>query len=297
MKDSSFLIVGLARNCANSLRFNVSIFEKAFRDARNIAWFIVESDSEDRTVEVLYDLEKERSDFSYVSLGNLRYRYPKRTERIAFCRNKYLDFIANDSFCAKFDYIVVSDLDNVNLKVTASGIQSCWKRGDWDVCCANQEGPYYDIWALRHPLWSPNDCWEQAGQFQALGLSRFKSIFISVYARMISIPANSDWIEVDSAFGGLAIYRKSALRFVSYSGLGQDGEEICEHVALHGMIRSDGGRILINPALINAGVVEHARNATRVGLLRFWFRCQVGSLSYRLRLTSMLRRIKNAFSG
>lgn len=292
---SSFLIVGLVRNCAQSVRSEVLRLEQAFAGAHNISWLFIESDSEDRTVEVLRELEKERSNFSYISLGSLRHKYPKRTERIAFCRNQYLDFIANDPSCGEVDYVVVADLDNVNTRITAAGVKSCWKRGDWDVCCANQDGPYYDIWALRHPLWSPNDCWEQAKQLQALGLSRFKSIFVSVYARMVYIPTNSDWIEVDSAFGGLAIYRKSVLGSVSYNGLGQSGEEICEHVSLHKMIRSGSGKIFINPALINAGVDEHARNATTLGLLRFWLRCQVISLSDRLRLTSALRRIKNMF--
>ena len=293
MKASSFLIVGLARNCAKSLRINVVALERAFEDAQDISWFIVESDSEDKTIEVLHELEKERSNFQYISLGNLRHKYLKRTERIAFCRNKYLDFVATNPSCKKFDYIVVSDLDNFDSRLTTAGVQSCWQRGDWDVCCANQKGPYYDIWALRHPLWCPTNCWEQASQLEALGLSPFKSVFVSVYGKMVHIPINSDWIEVESAFGGLAVYKKSVLDSVSYNGLGKNGEEVCEHVSLHRMIRSEGGKIFINPALINAGVVSHSRNATSFGLLRFWIRCQIMSLLDRLRFTHLVKRLKD----
>ena len=297
MRGCSFLIVGLARNCANSLRINVPAFEKAFADAQNIAWFIVESDSEDRTIEVLCDLEKERSNFSHVSLGSLRHRYPKRTERLAFCRNQYLDFIANDSSCRDVHYIVVADLDNVDIKITATGIQSCWERGDWDVCCANQEGPYYDIWALRHPLWSPNDCWEQVGQLRTLGLSLFRSTFVSVYSRMVRIPLSAELIEVDSAFGGLAIYKRAVLESVRYRGISSANKEVCEHVPLHQQIKARGGTIVINPSLVNADVVEHARNATPLGLLRFWMYCQMLSILEKFGLTSIAKRIKAALRG
>lgn len=289
---NSFLIVGLVRNCAMTLRDQVLRIEKAFGDAQDISWFIVESDSHDHTVEVLCELEAKRSNFHYISLGDLRYKYPKRTERIAFCRNKYLDFIASDPSCADVDYIVVADLDNVNTTITAAGVQSCWKRDDWDVCCANQEGPYYDVWALRDPLWSPNDCWQQARRLETLGSSRFKALFVSVYARMVRIPSDSDWIEVESAFGGLAIYKKSALIAVNYEGLDRNGEEVCEHIFLHKMIRSRGGKIFINPAFINTKVAEHAQNATVLGLMRFWLRCQVISFSDRLKLTPTIRRIQ-----
>ena len=100
------------------------------------------------------------------------------------------------------DY-VVADLDGVNAEFSSEAVANCWLRSGWDVCTANQDGPYYDIWALRHPY-----CRRMiAGAIvmQSLGLSRFQSMYVSVFAR-IRISVDHDWIEVNSAFGGLAIY-------------------------------------------------------------------------------------------
>ena len=66
-----------------------------------------------------------------------------------------------------------------------------------------------------------------------------------MYAKMIAIPADHDWIEVNSAFGGLAIYRKNLFEDVAYEGTSDNGEEICEHVPLHRSMRSKGARLYI----------------------------------------------------
>jgi hypothetical protein len=57
--------------------------------------------------------------------------------------------------------------------------------------------------------------------------------------------------EVDSAFGGLAIYRRHALKDVRYIGLNDDGSEVCEHVTLNKQIKEKGCKIYINPKMIN----------------------------------------------
>jgi hypothetical protein len=88
---------------------------------------------------------------------------------------------------------------------------------------------------------------------------------------MIVIDPTEDWIEVDSAFGGLAIYRRHALSRVRYIGLGEAGQEICEHVSLNSQIRSNGYRVFINPMLVNAALTEHARQQLLIPLLKGYF--------------------------
>ncbi|HEY1803077.1 MAG TPA: hypothetical protein VGG45_01225 [Terracidiphilus sp.] len=85
---------------------------------------------------------------------------------------------------------------------------------------------------------------------------------------MIVVNTTDDWIEVDSAFGGLAVYRRDALSGVKYVGLGEARHEVCEHVSLHRQIKSAGRRIFINPQLVNAGVTEHARKHLLVPRIR-----------------------------
>jgi hypothetical protein len=95
-------------------------------------------------------------------------------------------------------------------------------------------------------------------------LSKDVATYSAVFSRMIQVPQESQWIEVDSSFGGLGIYR---LDFVvpnpnPYLGykvklVDRDGSpnlvrwQTCEHVHFHRGLRSLGGRLFILPWLIN----------------------------------------------
>jgi hypothetical protein len=261
----SFLVVGLARNCQASLRSDVLRITDSLQPAKTIRWLIVESDSVDDTVGELSRMQSAMPDFRFASLGQLRDRFPRRTERLSICRNHYLQQIRQNPLYREIDYVVVADLDGVNTRITRAAFATCWKRADWDMCAANQDGPYYDIWALRHPLWSPNDCWAHYRFLNTIRPHVEENLMTSVYSRMLRIPPDRDWIPVDSAFGGLAVYRREMFELASYDGINADGEECCEHVHFHAGLKRHGARLFINPALVNAGVAEQARE------LR-WFR-------------------------
>jgi hypothetical protein len=79
---------------------------------------------------------------------------------------------------------------------------------------------------------------------------------------MLHIPKETPNIEVESAFGGFAIYRMKSLGKARYSGSNQLGMPICEHVPFHQELRKAGRKIIIDPSLINAGWVDHT-NETR----------------------------------
>ena len=101
---------------------------------------------------------------------------------------------------------------------------------------------------------------EQQKFFEKNGVTKYKSIEDSIYSRMININSSNSWIEVDSAFGGFAIYRRSILKGIAYNGLNEQGHEICEHVVLHRSIKLNGGKIFINPKLINANYTDHSKH-------------------------------------
>ncbi len=251
---SRILVVGLARNVAEKLDREIRVLSKALSFARSVSWFVVESDSSDDTVEALKRCAATVPSFRFVSLGALEETLPSRTRRIAHCRNVYLEEIRRRD--EAFDYVVVTDLDGINSHLSRDAILSCWGRTDWDGCTANQLGPYYDIWALRHPMWCPHDCWEQQRFLEHHGGGYFR-IRLSLFLKMIRIPPQAPWIEVDSSFGGLALYRRDALMVGHYSGEGLEGRDQCEHVALHEAMRANGARLFINPQMINAGVTDH----------------------------------------
>jgi glycosyltransferase involved in cell wall biosynthesis len=268
LSDENILVVGVARNCEKTIQQDVRRLHAAFQSARQLQWLIVESDSTDKTLDALIALAREIPNFRFQSLGSLAPSIPLRTVRIARCRNACLDELDSNPLYAAVDLVVVADLDGVNDLVTAEGVASCFLRSDWDVCTANQRGPYYDLWALRHPIWSPNDCWKQYRFLHQHGIQRELAFWVAMYGKMIVIPESADWIPVDSAFGGLAIYRREMFDGARYSGVDESGEPICEHVVLHRQMEANGCRILINPRMINTAATNQSYERSLLRTLR-----------------------------
>ncbi len=268
MKNYNFLIVGTIRNCERTLFKTIKCLDNVFLEAKKYEYFLVESDSSDKSLVELEKLNK-RNNFSYISLGKLKKELPIRTERIAFCRNKYIDLIFNDSNYQWVDYLVIVDFDGVCTSLKPRDFYSCWQYKNWDVFTANTADIYYDIWALRHNNWSPNDCWQNKKDLIKIGFNKKTSEEISINSRMIKINPNSDIIKVDSAFGGLAIYRINSIpREAHYQGQ-LNKIEICEHVFFNKFITSNGGEIFINPKLIiGKAPFEHKKSQNQ--LFRFF---------------------------
>ncbi len=252
------IIVGIVRNIEDSLKKDFERLAAAFPSASKLDWFLVESGSSDGSLEVLESTKEKNLSFQYKSI-QLDPGF-SRTQNMATARNEYLKYLEKDSNYGNYDYVVVADFNCLNNKIVATAVQSCWDQQIWDVVTANQSGRYYDIWALRHPFWSPNDCWadlefrRKYQKFPELALA------YSVRSRMIKIPKNSSWIEVDSSFGGLGIYKANLFSLSGrYIGTTSDGNPVCEHVSFHENLKQHGKRIFINPALINTRTTDHSR--------------------------------------
>ena len=257
--QANVLIVGLARNSGKAIAQDIERLERACRIFQRTQIFVVESDSSDDTPARLGHIAQRNPAFRFVSLGALRAKHPLRTDRIAQCRNRYLDELTAHPAYADVDYVVVADLDGINNLIDEQALASCWQTPvAWDMCAANRRNYYYDIWALRHPDWCPHDCWER---FQRLRpqIGNENAYQMAILGPMVRIPATLPPIPVDSAFGGLAIYRKSALLSSRYVGLTASGEEICEHITLHKRMREAGHQLYINPAMVAGDKDEHVR--------------------------------------
>jgi hypothetical protein len=265
--NANFLVVGLVRNCAKVLESDIVRLEAALARMQSVYWLLIESDSTDETIDILSDISKTKDNFEFISLGTLRERLPLRSDRVAHCRNAYLAEIESNPLYRDIEYVIVSDFDGLNTTITEKAIFSCWQRDDWDVCTANQSGPYYDIWALRHKDWCPNDCFAHYRFLARYDTNEEDIMYASVYSKMITIPYESEWIEVDSAFGGLAVYRREVFAGARYRGLTDRNEEVCEHVSFHDQLKQKGYRIFINPQLINAAhtpQTDHFRMTRRL---------------------------------
>jgi hypothetical protein len=269
------LVVGVARNCEHTILGQINIIKKACAIFREVNFFVVESDSTDRTLERLRQMETTSSNFSFVSLGALSTQIPARTDRIAFCRNRYLDEIQSNKSLGDCDYVIVADLDGVNDLINKERLQSCWSSGvEWDACFANQSGPYYDIWALRHQDWCPNDCWQNCEALKKV-MDSENALRVAVQSKMITISDRNPWIEVESAFGGFGVYRRSAFGLSNYVGHDADANPICEHVPFNKGIGSTGRTLYINPKLINGSYNEHT-SSLRTNQLGVNYRSLIG---------------------
>ncbi len=267
-KSSSFLIVGTTRNCEKSLRKSFNTLKISIGEVKKIQFLFVESDSEDNTVKVLNDLSYENKNFHFICLGSLIDKYPLRTQRLAYCRNIYVNEIKKNKRYKDVNYVVVSDLDNINNCLNSEAFESCWERNDWDMCSANQLGVYYDMFALRHKTWMPYDYKILYKNLKKKNPKYKKHLHDILYSRVKTIPTNSEWIEVESSFAGLAIYKKECFDKSDYVGLYEDGEEICEHVPFNQKLRKSGAKLFINPRLINANITEHSEPATFWKIMR-----------------------------
>ena len=275
LKEKPVLVVGIVKDIEKSLSKDIKNISKALSFFKEVHWFLVESDSSDNSKKALFEAKNANNNFDYVSIKILDKSYSFRTERLAIARNKYLSHIRDRIDTSEFPYIVIADFNLLNNKLSMESVISSWSRTDWDVVTANQSSRYYDIWALRHPLWSPNDCWEQHEFLKKYIKTPEVVNSYSLRSRMIKIPKDSDWIAVDSAFGGFAIYRSSfLLNDVNYEGTNDVGNIICEHVPFNRKIKELGARIFINTNLINAHYVDHSRRMsmffTFLRLLRYF---------------------------
>lgn len=252
IETSNILLAGPVRNVANTIEHEVQTLMASLGNFHETHCFVVESDSSDDTVKKLAQLTQTMPHFSYVSMGQLSKQYPRRTDRIALCRNAIIDAVATNPAFTQIDYIAMADMDGMNSLVTPEKIAQCWTVDEnWDVITANQLGPYYDIWALRHHEWCPSDCWQQKNALESVIGDR-PAENLAVTAKQAVLDPRAGLIEVDSAFGGLAIYRREAFLAGRYAGTDtQGGFDVADHIPFHEELRQKGYKIYINCALIN----------------------------------------------
>jgi hypothetical protein len=248
--ESNILIAGTARDVAHCITSEINHLIACTSVFKSTKVFIVESDSSDQTVDCLSQLSNEISFFSFISLGKLSATIPSRTQRLSHCRNQIVNGVRDDPQFQSIDFVLLADLDGVNTLLTKEKIAQCWTlQENWDVICANQLNYYYDIWALRHPYWSPNNYLEQYQHLTSF-LGPHQANQISKIVKQAKLDPSQSPIEVDSAFGGLAIYKRTAYISGSYGFEPGDVDEV-DHAPFHRILREKGYRIFINPALIN----------------------------------------------
>ena len=256
----NIVIASIARDIGDTFHLDYVRICAAFSDYNILKWIIVESNSEDNSVEVLRDYSQSYDHMQIEILKETTILSEFRTEKLAQARNKYIEVLNKIKETNDVSYLVVCDLNNLNKKLDIESVRSCFKLSNhWAAVTANQDGPYYDIWALRHKYWNNYDCWERYEVLNEIYPKSSLALWESVYSRMIKISKNTRWIKVDSAFGGVAIYDTAYINGCNYIGVGANGKQICEHVSFNNGILKNGGLIYINPRFINFKLTDHSR--------------------------------------
>lgn len=251
-QNKRVVFTGLARDCAHALQPILQAVEQLGSRCEDWGYVFLENNSVDRTSRCLHQFDQVHRRGTVRSLGNLDTEIPLRTQRLARLRNLCLETIFADRRLSAFDFLVVMDLDGVNEQIDAGRLLHLMDRRipRWTAFFANQRNRYYDIWALRHRTWCPEDCWKQVRLRPAsMSFDDAESLYVS--KRQIRLDPRSGFVPVESAFGGLGLYRLQLLRECRYVGIDGDGHQICEHVAFHADCLKQGGRLYIDTALLN----------------------------------------------
>lgn len=265
------LITGCGQNCAAALPAVLHNIERLRSLCSTSRVLLLENDSSDDTASLIRAYGQSHDNVHALGFPGLNARIPIKTVRLAHLRNTALEWLRCHGGWSSIDWLVVLDLDEVNaapwdLAQLTQALLWWQKQPQAAGLFANQRGPYYDLWALRHTKLCPDDVWE--GMLRLHGQQPELSdaqLLEQVYVpRQFSLDPTSPPLEVDSAFGGLAIYQSDWLAraepcYVGERALAWDGPagrrwlrwQCCEHVAFHRQIRSCGGRLWIHPGLIN----------------------------------------------
>jgi len=266
--DKKVVFAGCAKNCAAFLpqvRENVDRIADLFAE---VAFIFVENDSKDATKNQLRDWCDARPSSRLITRDGFDRSYPIRTIRLGKLRTEYVALVKAEF--SEHDYLVVLDCDEVNvsmidLDAVVRAIDFLAQDPSRAGVFANVEGLYYDMWALRHPQLCPGDVWEEVLDYVTrFGVSDQEAYSQTLKLRGLNLKRNAPPLEVDSAFGGLAIYKIASIlnnqaSFIGYkkkilpsrNGPTEVGLQVCEHVSFNAGFRALGEKLFILPYLIN----------------------------------------------
>ena len=257
LSEASIIICGIVRNCGKNLKKNIRTINQICNIAKNYHVVIFENDSVDNTKQILTDWANKRknvhislNDFNMVTIPKKKssinpFFSTHRIEKMAFYRNNYLEYIDKEKL--KGDYVMIVDMDV--RRIDPKGIIHSFALDyEWDALAANgiSRAPstffrkrYYDSYALI-------ECGqENIPQTEySIKATQYKWSFLK---------SGMPPIRVASAFGGLAIYKRTAIANCRYGVLPNADEKVeckTEHFFFHQQMKKNGhDKIYINPSM------------------------------------------------
>lgn len=209
------VLSGPVKNCGNNLEKNLNFLINLKKDNRIdlVDIFILEGDSTDNSKIILEKYNKS-SDINLYSENNLEEKLSNRVERIAYCRNLLLEEIKKKEI--PYDFYIPLDLDvdlfsQISTNKFIEILTRIQKDGGIDALFPFSVPFYYDLAALRSVGWLEEDIWIRFNKLaKKLKIGKiFLRIFL-IFKKQIKKPKNKKLIQVESAFGGIGIYKLKA---------------------------------------------------------------------------------------
>lgn len=260
MSESTVVICGIARDCAQQLGKLIPKIENLAGKFKDYKVIVVENDSHDDTAKLItswasknhnvipilftmIDLSTKQQNASVGVPGDFDH---SRISRITFARNVYLHELQRHQ---PADFVIIVDLDIMDFSIL--GIANSFGLSDqWD--CATSSGLRY---TLRTPF-MPTVYWDTFAYEPEEGFDGCVQTIMDIRSNQKLIRKrikDEELIPALSAFGGLAIYKYQFLLSQEYDVTANSDSEVpvfCEHVALHRSIAraNRGFRLVINPS-------------------------------------------------
>lgn len=235
-------IVSICRNAMPYLRNTLALVDELAGLWRDCAYYVYENDSTDETAAALDDFAiRQWVTIEHDALGGEDSRgfEPERTVRLAKCRTRCQEWVRNHA--ADASYVMVLDTDphggfSVDGVLNSLGWfcemlgESFHRRepgamASHSLFVRKEEAGYgvaaYDAWAAR--------------------LNNFEDRREHQWFHLLLPPVGSQPIPMNSAFGGLCLYRREAFLAGVY-----DGSD-CEHVPFHKAMQKAGYQLFLNP--------------------------------------------------
>ena len=240
-KNTSAVFVAIARNSMPALINTLPLLSMARMPFRTSKVFVYENDSDDGTDKVLdeYARIEDGVVIEHDTLGVIDSRgfERERTERLAACRNRCLEWVRANA--ADTAWTIVLDTDPARgfspdgifnsigwlaEKMASVNVPEPGGMASYSLYRTADGIAHYDAWAARPNWWRDRR--------DEIGFAWF-SAFLP--------PVGSPPVPMNSAFGGLCVYRTQAFLTGGYTG------EDCEHVGHHRRMRDAGYQMFLNP--------------------------------------------------
>lgn len=235
MSRMDVYICAVARNVAKVSPMAIPRIERLGSLFNSYRVYVFENDSEDNSKSILQKWsdrnDRVLTEHETLNLPDLRGTEPERLVRMAYCRNKYLSHLQ----CARStDFVIILDFD-VDGGWSYHGIANSFGYihqkgyniiGSNSIIYKDRVRMFYDAWAYR-----------RLGHDEA---------HLFVETNLLQYNRGELPFKVNSAFGGLAIYRADLLN----QGVVKYEADDCDHPTLHKQLRALGHNIYLNPSQI-----------------------------------------------